>query len=179
MSFTEFGGRSAAAVPEHNRLRGVEHTTSRPSGMADPHPSKADAGHTHDSRYPLGVLGRGSDSTDQAISTSYAALVTASSTVGSGRLVKVSFRFLLDGDGTAGQAFILRVERDSADIGRAWQLNNSGTENNIFTASGFFLDTPSAGIFTYGIAAATSAGAATTKGTAIKSLLLVEDIGAA
>ena len=49
MSFTEFGGRSAAVIPEHNRLRGITRTTTRPAGLADPHPDKADTGHTHES----------------------------------------------------------------------------------------------------------------------------------
>ena len=47
MSFAEFAGRSAAVVPEHNRLRGITRTTTRPPGLADPHPDKADTGHTH------------------------------------------------------------------------------------------------------------------------------------
>lgn len=40
-------GRSAAPIPEHNRLRGITRTSTRPAGSADPHPDKADTAHTH------------------------------------------------------------------------------------------------------------------------------------
>lgn len=64
MTFTDFAGsRSPAAVPDHSRLRGVEHTPTRPAGMPDPHPSKADVNHTHEG--PRGALGQAEVVADQ------------------------------------------------------------------------------------------------------------------
>lgn len=126
---------------------------------------------------PLGVLGRQSSAATVSVTTAASIVNSVSVTVGAGRLLKISAKFIFDGDGTAGQALVVRVNRGGTEVDRLYQLNDTSGVNNIVTVAGFVLDTPAAGTYTYEIDARTSAGAGSV--LAINHFILVEDIGAA
>lgn len=177
MTFTDFGAsKRGAAIPEHNRLRGVEHAVTRPAGLADPHPSKADADHAH-SAAPLGVLGWTTASA-ASFGTGGATLMSVDVAVDGGRLVKVTGSHMLYNGGVT-MAIVGRVFVNAVDTARYFQVNDMDAALNTLVCGGIVLLELAAGAHTVALHGTTTAGTCSIDTSTHPAFLLVEDLGVA
>jgi hypothetical protein len=170
MSFAEFGGRSSAQVPEHNRLRGLDH--------GNPHPKYAASDHSHS----LGVLGYAEVTANQTGITTVATDLTdltVSVDVAAGRRVRVSTNVIVRSS-AAGDAINLSIIEGAVVLQAIVATSVVGGYD--LTMPGAVVLTPSAGSHTYLLQLYRAAGTGTlqlTAGATYPSFILVEDIGAA
>jgi hypothetical protein len=167
VTFTDLvGGRSGAAVPSHNRLRGLED--------GNPHPQ-----YTLTSNGPAGVLGvvtlpavsQGSITTEVDVTGSEVTF-----TVGTGRQVKVSA--IVSYQNTAGAGLTLTLREGATRLQVAHDIPVGSI---IVTVPLTAVLAPTAGEHTYKLCAANYGGGTVTLqnvgGTYPDGFLLVEDIG--